>query len=639
MKYNALTGAVVLTLFLSACGDENSSASEQPNQKPDNPFNKYLMVDVDHQPLSVRKQSVAIGRYNDEIKVWSRDVAHDEFGNIIDSFDKDGDGQITVWDAEADGIINPDLDYKVVNSDDVVEFLANNPDGLGQYSARPDVFVEGQYSIFDLLRYMVYNDDGLKFESVIPYSESKYKTTEFVLSQDVNGDGAFDSDDGEYFSSPNWHFRFKTSGGDFMRAIGEPNGEASYLRMDEMWAQNDMSIRFQPFHDVFTSRLHYLWEKEVNRLDANGGKYILESLDVTPSDGQSYTYIKNLEVTAHNLRSDVFKSGVITGIDLFMSAIDEGYDIKLSYWPVLDTGASVNSYSVNHVAGETSSVGKGWMMMIGEKEIFSDYGNSLKSLPKCNWDKSGASSTDSAYSRSDCLQDYQFGFGANVLHLMTDVYVMNNPKQFAQVVWGSHYPQWGMEEYNGDQGSKEYDFGNGDTARLETLGKESNPDSSTLLTETHYGWGKANCMLCHDSASGHKNGAPLPVNSVDGFDEPQSYFCATCHGGNGAPSGHGANSRCFWCHSRSNTPDFHGDAFEKRSVPSILDKLHTNAKGETSNDPYFNHESGTHTMSRDKSGNAASYPGEGVLSGTNSDWSMSKDFPDPYSCMTCHSVN
>lgn len=636
MKLTPLAIATALTLSLSGCGSDSDNSVETPTPDSGYPLEKYVVMDVDHQPKTIRTHKVVFGRFDDKIKPWSRDIASFEDGSPKPDYDADNDGRITVWDAEAAGIVNPSIDYQNISSELVVEFLAQNPDGLGQYSTRPDVFVQGQYSVFDLLRYMVYSDDSLRFESVTPYTESKYKTTEFVLSQDINGDGDF-TNDGEYSQSSNWYFRFKTSGGDFMRAIGEPDGEATYLRMDEMWAQDDMVIRFQPFYEVTTKRRQYIWQKEVERLAAQGGKYLLEQLRVVPKAGGMHNLVENLEVTAHNLRPDVFQPGVITGVDLFMSAIDQGYDIKLSYWPTLDTGASVYSYSINEIEGDTSSSGQGWMMLIGEDEIGKDYGNKLNALPQCNWDQTGASASSSDFPIDECLADYQFGFGANVLHLMTDVYVMNYPKQFAQAVWGSHYPQWGMEEYNGNDGSKDYDFGQGDSVSLEKLVAETANDSATILTPTHYGWGKADCMLCHDADTGHKNGAPLPINSVDGFDEPQAYFCATCHGSNGAPKGHGASARCFWCHSNSKTPDFHGDAFAKRTVNSKLDDMHqAYVDGELPEDVYFNHGSKTNTMTRDKSGNAASYPESGVQSGTNSDWSMSKTFPDPYSCMTCH---
>jgi len=622
MRINAIAASLSLLLLLSGCGSDNDNKTEIPETKPINPNAEYVVMDVNPKPIVNKTHRVTLGRYDDQIKIWMSKA-----DPVKDDLDKDG--RISVYDAEIAGIVNEPINYKLINSADVVAFLTENPDGHGQHTARPDIFVEGQYSVFDVLRYFVYTDDKLKFDSVTPADESPFKTTEFTISYDENGDGDFTNEEAEYMNSENWYFRFKTSGGDFMRAIGEPDGEATYQRMDEMWAQNDLAIRFQPFHEVTTARRHYIWQKEIERLESNNG-YILEEItlknDVDPAP---YTYVKNLEVTAHNLRPDVFQPGVITSIDWYMSAIDAGYDFKLSYWPTLDTGAKVNSYSINHADGLTSTAGKGWISLIGEKETGSDYNSGT---PKCLWDKGGHTiSQGSAFPRSDCIDDYHYRFGGNVLHVMTDVLVAKYPKQFAMLIYSSHYPQWGMEEFNGDQPGKEYDFGDGDTAAIEKLFAETDPESDTILTDRHYGWGKANCLLCHNAENGHKNGAPLPINSVDGFDTPQPYFCSTCHGGNGAPSGHGATARCFWCHSNSKTPEFHGDAFSRRSVESKLDAI--NEEREI----YFNPENGTAVMTRDSATNPTSYPDTGVKSGANSDWSMSKTFPDPYSCMTCHS--
>ncbi|PMG51941.1 hypothetical protein [Shewanella sp. 10N.286.52.B9] len=615
MKLNVITTTLALSFLLVGCGSDSNDKVDLTEPEQGYKNDKYVVMDVNHQPVADKIHYVALGRFDDKIKTWM---------NSDQAEDLDGDGRISFYDAQKAGVENPPIDYLEVNSSDVVAFLTENPDGYGQHTSRPDIFVEGQYSVFDVLRYVVHSDPQLKFDSVTPAEESPYNTFEFSISYDANNDGDFTNDGDEFVNSPNWFFRFKTSAGDFQRATGEPNGEATYNRMDEMWAQHDLAIRFQPFHEVTTVRRQHLWEKEMARLDENG-QVISEILVRDGNTPYPYPYVQNLKVTAHNLRPDVFQPGVITGIDWFMSAIDEGYDFKLSYWPTLDTGASVNSYSVNHVNGITSSVGEGWVNMMGEKEVATDYGP----LPACLWDKEGKTASVSAFPAEDCIDDFQYAFGGNKLHLMTDVWVMSYPKEYGMLVYANHYNAWGMEEYNGNDLGKEYEFSNGLVANLETLNSAKDANSDAMLTESHYGWGKADCMLCHNPEDGHMNGAPLPVNTNDGFDIPQPYFCSTCHGTNGASEGHGATARCFWCHSSSKTPEFHGDAFSKRTVPSIIDAINEEK------DIFF-YNNGSPVMPRDSAGNPNSYPDKGIISGANSDWSMSQTFPDPYSCMTCH---
>ncbi|MGS0681960.1 hypothetical protein ACVBIL_12430 [Shewanella sp. 125m-7] len=613
MNFNRVTSAVLLSLILSGCGsDDDNSAVAPPIETF--PLEKYSVVDVNHQPIIDKVHRVSLGRYDDKVKAWIHGP---------DGADLDKDGKITVEDAHQAGVFNDPLGDPNINSVDIFAFLEANPDELGKYTARPDIFVQGQYSVFDVLRYVVHSNPQLRFESVVTAKDSPLNTTEFVLSYDANNNGDF-SDDGEYSNSDDWFYRFKTSAGDFQRDIGEPAGEANYARMDEMWAQDDMDIRFQPFGEAMTARRFFSWKTEMERLDANNGKYVIPELRIQKEGAPTpYTYVRDLEVFAHDLRPDVFQPGVITAVDIFMSAIDAGYDYKMSYWPVLDTGSKVYSYSINRADGLTSTAGKGWLSYFGEDHTANDF--TLKS-PSCKWDKEGKPVLESAFSKEECIEDFQFIFGGDMLHLMTDVWVMPYPKEYALLKYSSHYPMFGFEEYNGDKGSKEYDFGDGDVVTLEKLLPATDSDVDTLLTESHYGWGKADCMLCHESETGHMNGAPLPVNSVDGFDQPQAYFCATCHGTNGGSDGHGATARCFWCHSDSKTPEFHGDAFSQRTIASILDKL------DMEKQIFTNGPAATHP--RDAPGNRASYTA--VKTGTNSDWSMSKHFPDPYSCMTCH---
>lgn len=69
--------------------------------------------------------------------------------------------------------------------------------------------------------------------------------------------------------------------------------------------------------------------------------------------------------------------------------------------------------------------------------------------------------------------------------------------------------------------------------------------TDSQLTSSHTGWRQPDCLQCHTRNS-HNEGL-LP------------YECATCHGTNGAPAGHGGDPPCSTCHGQphgaENFPD------------------------------------------------------------------------------------
>ncbi|WP_299805871.1 hypothetical protein [uncultured Shewanella sp.] len=633
--------ALLAAMLLGGCGSDSETVSPSLPE-PEQPKPDFLTVDVKPNAKFEGEVTVYLGRYDDRLKDWLQ--ANPEL-------DLNGDGHVDERDAHLhktpehpNGVFNEPETYYTLNAADIAKVLSTNPDGLGAGSARDDIFVDGHYSVFDLLRYLVYTRKDLRFDSVTLPLETGRDTHEFVLSWDRNKDGIFDELDGNVYSNfqtPDWHARIKSNGGVEKKLNGTldgkgPQGEGHYERLDQFVLQPGMSVRFQPFSPEMTQRRQWVQDREMARLAQNGGKVIVPKLMINKPDPANIDdrskdtpmVIENLEVTAHNMRPDIFKPGVITKMDVFLSARQRGVETKFNYWPTLSTGAKVDHFALFSVDGIDSQVGKGWTTVYGEMAVMNDF----KPNAQCNFGRPESGGMELEVDSEHCRLDWNSNFGGNVIHVMSDVWVMNQPVEFVMTGYLSHYPLWGMEEFNGQE-SKERDFSESrdgsDIAYLQVFDLPSENDKDApVLTKAHFGWKIADCTECHNESKeplGH-GGHSWPINNTDGFSTMQPYYCATCHGSNGAPFGHKETARCFWCHTgESNTPKHHGDASTKKLYRK--DAL-------LSNDKIYNHPDLLNVLPRDKWGNYEVY--DNIWHSKNSDWNMSDVFPDPYSCMTCH---
>ncbi|USD36116.1 hypothetical protein [Ferrimonas sp. SCSIO 43195] len=635
MMKQALTATLLLCL-LAGCdsgSDDSVQAPEAPQPAPE--VSPYLTLNVTPDARFEGQFEVYLGRYDDRLKAWLQSAR---------AQDRNSDGHIDERDAHLDGVRNPPERSIVVQADEMDRLLKTNPDGLGAGSARPDIFVDGHYGIFDALRYLAVTRADLRLDSVSGPEATGRDTFDFVLSWDRNHDGVFDERDNDLYSNfqgQHWHSRIRFDGGELITLNGTldgvgPQGEGHYERLDQMWIQPGMTIRFQPFSPEMTKRRHWVQQREMTRLAQSGGKVVLPRLMVMKSETTPPIVIDNLEVTAHNMRPDIFQPGVITKMDIFLSAADQGLDVAFNYWPSLSTGAPVNHFGLFRVDGLASEVARGWTTLWGEMVTDKDFGP----LSDCDFSSAMGGGQDLVVNPEHCRVDWQSAFGGTKMHIMSDVWVMNQAEETAIAIFADHYQLFGMEEFSGKR-SAERDFSpQQDGADIVTLQVFELPQAGTgpTLSSAHFGWGIADCTECHNEQKqplGH-GGHSWPVNSVDGFDVTQPYYCATCHGSNGAPVGHGETARCFWCHAGdSNTPGHHGEASTRKLYQGgdIIsnDKIYNSSHGGV---PDPNDPNDLSVLPRDKDGNYSEY--RRIWSSVNSDWDMSRVFPDPYSCMTCH---
>lgn len=634
-----ISRAIILTLTLmsAACSD-NNQYSEQPSEPevPTDPEHNsaWKFISTGYMKLETQLDgeiTVALGIPNWRAEWWR--FGWGEFEGKQGT-DLNGDGVVNVRDAEIAGVRNEAGLVFTVKAEDIHRVLNDNPDGFGAGTARPDIFTKGNYSAFDIMRYVVATRDDFRFESVIKPEDSKYDTFEYVVSWDENQDGKFDESDGEYYNSPDWYYANSQHIG---HSLDMPSrfGERYYLRSDQFWVQTGTLLRFQPFNSAMTGRRKLSWEKEQQFLADNNGKYIVPKITIVDKDLVPHTILENLEVKAHNLRNDIFQEGVITFMDVFLSAAEQGYDFELSWWPIMSSGAIVKNFQLSKNPLGVYGSFEGYDSRFAWPE-FNDfqwpgYNGSGINGPDCSqFGLDGTPGGEGQLDQDTCRRDFanyneQGGYKGNIA---VSARIARYPQGEVTLNFVDMSAMLsGKSELNSEEPG-EWDFSkdrnNTEVYLLETLkaADKNNPSGNApLLNEEHFGWKIADCTQCHNEdkdPNGH-GGYSWPTNSADGFDMTQPYYCATCHGSNGASKMHSYKASCYWCHSQDKMPSNHGEASSKITISKTESVPNKVSRRGLYNQINVNFEQ---------------Y--DGIIEGRNNFYSRSITFPDPYSCATCH---
>lgn len=494
---------------------------------------------------------------------------------------------------------------------------------------RPEIFATGSYSILDILNFMSDTRDDL--EITTEYSE-ELDTYLLKTSWDEDGDGTFD-----YVNDPNFYATAEYSDDDSLSKAGQ----ALYSRLDKFLVKNDTRIRFRPYSAAITERREASQASEMARAPAtrDDGKFIIPTVTIQAAD-ETFVFT-DVEVTAHDLRLDRFQSGVITHADILLSMADQPgkyssiLPIEYTVWPTLISGVVMNSYMISSIAGSTSGMDFGWNTSAHNSAFSNDFyfwpvlrgGTAPSTNPdnpmyinKAPWknygdgvvigqDEQGNDLYDNMAWRTTDTEDdsysdwYDFvnnGFWSeNYIHIATDLRVINNnPPSDVIYKYGSGMAN--LLDFDGDA-----DLSPALVSIVDYTLYIS--DVSEPLKETHFGWGYADCAMCHTLEGIHSKSdiGGLGVDVLDQSAVPTGevvmapYICAECHGSNGAPKAHGETGWCNWCHNSFTKLKWHGDA--------------TNA------DPYDFDEDGYN----------------GVVTPQHSE-AIATAFPDPISCGTCH---
>jgi hypothetical protein len=191
--------------------------------------------------------------------------------------------------------------------------------GLGELSfdpsaittLRPDIFLPGHFSVFDVLVYLA-ETNGLELEYVF---DEELQTHVIQSLRGLSG----------------WWFDAHYEGGGFDRTV---------VRMDQFPVKDGMSIVLYLENPARLDAIHEHFREEVARRAANDGAVVVPRV-ILQSATASVAF-QDVAITAHNARSDVFQRGVISMLDVLLSLGEQGVLAELSLdWRENDEWSSV----------------------------------------------------------------------------------------------------------------------------------------------------------------------------------------------------------------------------------------------------------------------------------------------------------
>ncbi|WP_153914396.1 hypothetical protein [Shewanella sp. TC10] len=607
MNKKSLYLSIIIALGLTGCGSDNNGAESTIPEIPETSEPKHESLTVNIEPNETLEDDITVylGRW------------YACNGTEASAF-CDSDGRNVIVSDESKYVMT-------IPSEDLIEEFG----GKSAYSA---ILQDGHFSVLDLMEYVSRKRDD--FNLNVGDFDPAIGTYRFTVDFDANGDGIIDVNDPEEYQNPNWYSRFMYNSGEFQREVVDPAIEATYTPTDLMVVRSGSLFRLQPYSEDMTHRREEVQAMMVDRVSSNNDKVVIEKITINVN-GEATIY-ENVEVNSYGMRSDLFKEGVITYLDILLSlndSLEHDAKVDLSYWPQLSTGANVGSFSIVGLNDVRSAGWSGWVIFADQADTGKDFFNPRGAVVTAETVQANRSycpwmGSDITLDQAQlCLDDWKTIADG---HIMPDVWVMNAPPKsitlnYMEAMWS----QWQTTELfrAGDGLGKEYDI----------------TKAVAPLTQEHFGWGIADCSLCHSVDNVHLNG---DSPSLPGTAEP--YYCAQCHSSNGAPIGHGETSRCHWCHSEDKLMTNHGGASARGLAnnltcnDSLLNNVHPDYAGESELiGPCANKANLTTSPIHDKAFNKRTaysdiaYP-EDLMAVGNSDWHSDEQFPDPYSCVTCH---
>ncbi|QIZ77940.1 hypothetical protein [Ferrimonas lipolytica] len=579
-----------------------------------------------------------------------------------------------------------------------------------------EMFNDNQITFADALMYL--SQTRTDFHVDYEWDDS-LKTYLWEVSYDKNGDGDFD-DEGDSKADPNWYATYMIDFGEFRRELFyEPSGEALYMRLETVLIQPNSGLHFRSYSPMMTKRRQSVHKFQAELKAASKPSYYDDDTDVIVVPMVSVTPIEtlgdetmsgemlmfqNVEARSHNLRPDIFKKDkAITRADVLLSMREQGLiDVGYSFWGTLESGVDIQHFLLNEINGVRGSgvhgyggnTGVSWAMadfaakyLVSQQTELNNSTGALTSVESTQATYCDHVGQSNPYDPSDNSLDHPDGiidevgiaalfedcdpeltditdwYADQEAHIFGDVWVMNYP---GDMMWVGHINMYGMyapaesQRWAGDEKWPIYDT----------------KDAVKPLDEQHFGWGVADCGNCHSLDGIHVDGDiadglgvnPTPVSILDtGVQSyPESdrsklvvapFQCAECHGGNGAPAGHGETGRCFWCHSEDFEPTGHGTInsyitkmYEGGNTPTIPNRTYEvvdvdsndadavaalEAKLQQDLVPWMDLSIYPGTEGVSWQGYWGYYPDDMKVR-TNSDWTTDPVYPDPYACVTCH---
>ena len=214
-------------------------------------------------------------------------------------------------------------------------------------SLRQDIFKKGHFSVFDIL---VYLDKIQKIE--LSYHFDKPINSHIIDA--INGKENY------------WYVVYYDGGWP----------ECNAYRMDHYPYKDKMFIRIYRESENFLEQRYEIFRAEIERLEKNNGKVIIPEVII---DGPTTRLtLKDIKVTPHNLRNDIFKEGYITAIDVIMSLGDQNkisYDLQ--WYDSIGTAGVVKNYWVERINKDQAMGRCGFVYESGSDDFRGFRGNHI----------------------------------------------------------------------------------------------------------------------------------------------------------------------------------------------------------------------------------------------------------------------
>ena len=218
-------------------------------------------------------------------------------------------------------------------------------------TVRSDVFQPGHFSVFDALVQLDKQGD---------------------IDLEYHFDGAMDTHIIDTINDKrHWWYEVKYSSGWF-----EPN----VFRMDMFPYKDNTNIRVYPQREEYLARICRTFGDEIVRMAENEGKLVIPS--VTIGGPNILHQFEDVAVTAHDIRSDILKPGVITALDILLSLGEQGqlFDLKLTWYDRIMSADPVDSYWVEQIDSDVAFDSCGFVYETGPTE-FSGFAGSHIHIP------------------------------------------------------------------------------------------------------------------------------------------------------------------------------------------------------------------------------------------------------------------
>ena len=171
---------------------------------------------------------------------------------------------------------------------------------------------------------------------------------------------------------PNWWYQVKYAGGWY---------EDNVFRADMYPCKDGTEIRLVRRGEEYLSRIYGTFEDEVLRRSQNGGELILPEVVIRSPSGDAVSFA-DVEVTPHDVRSDILQPGTITALDILLSLGEQGElsNIKLTWYESIGSADPIDSYWVEQIDEDIAFGGCGFVYETGPQE-FSGFAGSHIHIP------------------------------------------------------------------------------------------------------------------------------------------------------------------------------------------------------------------------------------------------------------------